>query len=136
MNKKSLNKERFRQFFKFTFIGALGFLVDVIVFYLLNIILNTFFSRLGSFLSAVIFTYIFNKRITFKRLHSKENFWKEFIPYLFSMLLGGTVNLFTFFSIENSGLFISQWHFISIALGSCAGLFVNFSLSIFIFNKK
>ena len=105
MNKSNLNKERIIQFFKFTFIGALGFLVDVIAFYLFNIILNNFFSRLISFLSAVIFTYIFNKRITFKNSHLKENFWKEFIPYLFSMILGGSVNLFTFFSIEKSNLF-------------------------------
>lgn len=136
MNSIKLNRERLIQFFKFAFIGALGFLVDVMGFYSLNIILNTFFSRLGSFLFAVIFTYIFNKIITFKQLHSKENFWKEFIPYFFSMLLGGSVNLLTFFSIEYSNLFFSQWHFVSIALGSCAGLFVNFFLSIFIFNKN
>lgn len=136
MIKSNLNREKLFQFFKFSIIGALGFLVDIITFYSLNIIFNTFFSRICSFLLAVIFTYICNKILTFRQIRTKNNFWREFVPYFFSMLLGGSINLLTFFIIETSNLFFSQFHFISIALGSCAGLFVNFFLSVFIFDKN
>lgn len=125
---------RLVQFLKFSVVGTFGFFVDVAVYYLLELYLVSYVSRLGSFFSAVVFTYIFNKTVTFRNNHERENFWREFWPYLLSTLLGGTVNLLIFFICNE--YFLENKAYLSIAIGSIGGLFVNFSLSRIIFNKK
>lgn len=124
---------RLFQFFKFSVIGAGGFFVDVGVYYLLDLFMIDFISRLGSFFSAVVFTYIFNKKITFNHGQKGKSFFGEFWAYFMSMLAGGAINLMTFF-IANVFLF-PQKAFFSIALGSMAGLFVNFTLSKIVFKR-
>jgi len=127
---------RIFQFFKFSIVGALGFCVDVFCFYVLILIVNTYASRSLSFFAAVVFTYILNKTITFDNKETKKKFWKEFPVYFGSMLLGGAVNLTTFFFLESSFVFFSERCYIAIAIGSIAGLFVNFFLSVLIFRKR
>lgn len=130
------DKERIFQFLKFSIVGTLGFLVDVGCFFCLSSLLGHFFSRIISFLAAVLFTYVLNKTLIFGLISSSLGFWKQLIPYLISMLAGGSVNLITFFILDWTIVFISQRPFLGIAIGSLAGLLVNFSVSIKIFNKK
>lgn len=125
---------RLFQFFKFSLVGAFGFLVDVGVYYFLDLILTNFLSRLGSFFSAVVFTYIFNKKITFNYVRGGKSFWREFGNYFMSMLAGGLINLMSFF-LCNTFLFPEK-AFLSIAIGSVAGLSVNFTLSRLVFSRK
>lgn len=130
------DKKRIFQFLKFSIVGTLGFLVDVGCFFCLSSLFGTFLSRIISFLAAVLFTYVLNKTLTFGLIYSSVGFWEQLVPYLISMLAGGSVNLITFFILDWTVIFISHRPFLGIAIGSLAGLLVNFSLSLQIFNKK
>lgn len=136
MKEISYKSKKFFQFFKFSIIGGLGFGIDVATFYFFNLALNTYLSRLGSFVVAVIFTYIFNKLFTFDVIYSRINFWKEFPAYFGSMVIGGAVNLITFFLLETYSSFFSHRHYLAIAMGSASGLVINFFLSVFIFQER
>lgn len=107
--------------------------MDVGVYYFLDLFLINFLSRLGSFFSAVVFTYVFNKKITFNHDQNGKSFWGEFGNYFMSMLAGGSINLISFFAC-NIFLFPEK-AFLSIAIGSIAGLFVNFVLSRIVFRR-
>lgn len=124
---------RLSQFVKFSLVGAAGFLVDVTSFYLCAPTLPNPFPRIVSFTSAVIFTYALNRSITFR--FRQRKFWKQFPAYLLSMMGGGSINLLVFFLLQNYSLFFFDRPYISIALGSVAGLIFNFILSLKIFKS-
>ena len=127
-------EQRITQFLKFSGIGTLGFLTDSGVFYICNLLLGNFYSRLISFFIAVVFTYIFNKRVTFN-IEKSECFWKEFPAYFCSMIAGGLVNLLMFFILVYFYNFFSERQLLAIAIGSLSGLSINFLLSLKIFKK-
>lgn len=122
------------QFFSFSIIGVGGFIVDAGVYHLLYSCFGEIFSRIFSFSSAVFFTYTLNNLITFKNF--SNYFWTKFPAYFVSMLGGGCVNLLTFFLVNRFFSLDPSRAYLSIALGSLAGLFFNFFASLFVFSKK
>ncbi|HAS3607714.1 TPA: GtrA family protein [Vibrio cholerae] len=116
-----------RRHFNFLIAGLLGFIVDYIV---LKVLIDTFgpyYSRIVSFLSAVLTTWVINRAYTFKakKIHLLLML-KEFVFYFFAMLVGGTANFCTyllslkFFSASDFGLLIA------LVLGTLSGLMINY----------
>ena len=113
-----------KRFFRFCVVGGGGFVVDSLVYLLVSIFATPLISRLVSFSAAVFFTYVFNRFFTFE---SKDKACAtEFAKYYANMILGGAINIATFYVAINA---LDAHPVIGIALGSIAGLFVNFMTS-------
>lgn len=112
-----------RQFLSFAVVGAIGFVVDVAVLYLVAPLLGWYWARVLSFLAAATATWALNRRYTFRR--SEASVLREYLGYLLTMLGGAVVNY---------GAYVLVLHWATgpwapaagVALGSCAGLVVNF----------
>ena len=130
-----------RQFLTFGLVGVLGFLVDVSVLYLLESWLGWYLARIFSFLSAATATWWFNRRYTFlrndlNRPSSSGAVFQEYLHYLSTMLLGGAVN-YAVYAATVRWLHLSGAAFIGVALGSCAGLVLNYlSAKFWVFRSK
>ncbi|MDQ0588622.1 GtrA family protein [Variovorax paradoxus] len=114
-----------RQFLSFAVVGAIGFVVDVAVLYLVAPLLGWYGARVLSFLAAATATWALNRRYTFKARDANASVLREYLGYLVTMLGGAVVNY---------GAYVLVLHWASgawapaagVALGSCAGLAVNF----------
>ncbi|MBD9667617.1 putative flippase GtrA [Variovorax beijingensis] len=117
-----------REFLAFAIVGAAGFVVDVAVLYLAAPLLGWYGARVLSFLAAATATWALNRRYTFAARRSSgaaTPIVREYLGYLATMLGGAVVNY---------GAYVLVLHWASgpwapaagVALGSCAGLAVNF----------
>lgn len=116
----------FQQFLTFAVIGALGFGVDLAVLYGgLALGLGYFAGRAVSFSCAVLFTWQCNRRLTFRQT-TAESLWAEGSRYFVAMTLGGAANLAVYAAIV-SVVAPGRWvPFFGVALGSIAGMTINF----------
>ena len=122
------------RFFLFCAVGTGGFLVDSGVFIAAATLFPTLLSRFLSFSAAVLFTYVLNRRLTFHvtdRAHASE-----FCRYYANMVLGGAVNIGVFYVAFVLAPFVKTYPIAGIALGSIAGLIVNFLTSKLLFQKN
>lgn len=122
------------RFIRFCIVGGAGFLVDSGVYYLAAIVFPVLLSRLLSFSSAVLFTYYFNRCFTFKKQSAMT--LAEFLKYYSAMVLGGAVNIVSFLLSMQLLPKINDYPIIGIAIGSIAGLIVNFITSKLIFKTN
>ena len=113
-------------FLKFAVVGGFGFVVDSLCYLIFSNFLPIVLSRLLSFSLAVVFTYLFNKIYTF---NARGVTISEFFRYYVNMIFGGFVNLVFFYASISMIDFVSKYPVIGIALGSVAGMFVNFMTS-------
>lgn len=120
------------QFFWFGVSGAVGFVVDVTVLYLLKGSLGLYGARLVSFLCAVFLTWLFNRAITFRNRKSGHSVVKEFCIYLTLMLIGGFVNYALYALLISKYSIIAIYPFYGVAAGSIAGMIINLCTSRFI----
>ncbi|MGJ3702582.1 GtrA family protein [Variovorax sp. AFSI2.2] len=112
-----------RQFLSFAVVGAIGFVVDVAVLYLMAPLLGWYGARVLSFLAAATATWALNRRYTFRR--SEASVLREYLGYLVTMLGGAVVNYGAYVLVLH--WFTGPWApAAGVALGSCAGLVVNF----------
>lgn len=125
-----------REVLFFAISGGLGFLVDTAVLYLLIDSLGPYLARGFSFLSAVLFTWLFNRSITFKGKSSNMKPRTEFVSYLVLMLCGGVVNYGLYSCLVSAYKLVSEHPVIGVAAGSIAGMFVNLATSKLILFRK
>lgn len=120
-----------KQFILFAIAGAVGFLVDVAILYLMLAGgLGYFVGRAISFLSAVIVTWQINRRYTFYAT-AHDGLWREWWRYLVAMSAGGVVNYSCYTAVV---LLLPKTYLlpvIAVAAGSISGLGVNFLTSKF-----
>jgi len=87
--------------------------------------LGWYLARVLSFLAAATFTWAFNRRHTFAGRAAGGSIGREYLAYLGAMLGGGAVNYavyaLTLHWVQGPGAAA-----LGVALGSCAGLLVNF----------
>jgi putative flippase GtrA len=110
--------------------GALGFLVDAgLLYFMMAIGIKYYSGRLASFLAAATFTWLFNRKFTFAQtqtLNSWVAIFSQWFRYMVAMLLGGGVNygisawFYHYFDLAQ------KWPITAVAIGSIAGLSVNF----------
>ena len=114
-----------RSFGWFLVAGLLGLLVDVAVLYLAAPWLGWYAARVLSFLAAATVTWQVNRRYTFADAAPHASLLREYLAYLSAMLGGAAVNY---------AVYVLTLHWLSgpwaaaigVALGSAAGLVVNF----------
>ncbi|WP_373819003.1 GtrA family protein [Glaesserella sp.] len=126
-----------KSLFFFSISGGIGFIIDASVYYLVSHAIPYYGAKLISFISAVFFTWIFNRNITFRYAVKSENIFIEFAKYFSSMLLGGMVNYIVFIILMRQSFVVQTYPIIGIACGSIVGLICNFSITkLMIYNKK
>jgi len=114
-----------REFVLFAGIGVLAFFVDAGLLLALKEWLGVYGGRHVSFGAAVLFTWVLNRRLTFRR-RSGQAWPLEFLRYFVAMLAGGAVN-YAVYALCVAGLDISaRFPVLGVAAGSLAGLLINF----------
>ncbi|MDB5828715.1 MAG: GtrA family protein [Variovorax sp.] len=114
-----------REFLTFAAVGIVGLGVDVGVLYLAAPVLGWYLGRAVSFLAAASTTWALNRRYTFAARSSNTSMAREYLGYLATMLGGAVINY---------AMYAATLHWVDarwapalgVALGSCAGLAVNF----------
>jgi len=121
-----INAAVIRQFISFGVVGVVGFFVDSGVLYgALAAGAGLYGGRVVSYLSAATATWILNRRFTFGGSPG-GNAVGEWARFVFSQLSGASVNLTTYGLLVYFSPYVAQRPVIGVALGSIAGLLVNF----------
>lgn len=117
------------QFLRFAVVGAIGFLIDAGVLQLLLLLgEGPYLGRVVSFLAAATGTWILNRRYTFRAGRTRP-LHREWLQYLSLMVVGGVVNYATYAACLMNSALVRQFPVIGVAVGSVAGLLVNFLTS-------
>ena len=115
-----------RRFLLFCLAGAIGFLVDVGVLYAAAPFIGWYAGRAVSFLAAASATWQVNRRLAFADAAAQSRRgWRQYLRYLASMLGGAVVN-YAVYAATLHFLAFGHAAAIGVALGSVAGLAVNF----------
>jgi putative flippase GtrA len=118
------------QFLRFGMVGVAGLVVDISVLYFALRVLHTgpYTGRAISYLAAATSTWYLNRRITFADRRS-DAFAREWLKFVVFNGGGGVLNYLTYTAtlhyVGSSGFGPA----IGVAMGSLAGMFVNFALS-------
>lgn len=114
-----------REFLSFAVVGAIGFVVDLGVLYLAAPTLGWYGGRVVSFLAAATVTWALNRHFTFAERRSNSSIAREYLRYLLTMVGGALVNYAAYvFTLHSLGGPLAPA--LGVALGSGAGLAVNF----------
>lgn len=125
------------KFVRFGVVGAAGFPVDAGLLMLLTQWAgwNPFVARLASFVAAATATWWLNRRFTF--LAGNLGVGQEWLRYMTAMALGGLVNYSVFAVLLLVLPLAMRQPWLGVALGSLAGLVVNYyTSSRFVFKSK
>ena len=128
-----------RNIFRFGCVGVVGFLVDAGALYLLlQLGLGFYAGRAISFLLATLATWSLNRTFTFKarRALPAQSLLREFGKYLLAMSAGGCLNYLTYCFVISLLPHAPVSPLIGVAVGSIAGLFVNFTAARFWVYRK
>ena len=132
------------QVLRFGIVGGIGFLVDAGVLYaMLSLGLGPYSGRVVSFLAAATTTFFLNRSFTFRR-HSPSGTHPapthpmgEWLVYLGLMVIGGLVNYGTYAAAVALSEPVHRFPVIGVALGSVAGMAINFWTSkTMVFERK
>jgi len=121
------------QFTRFAAVGVAGFLVDVCVLYAVAGFAGWYAGRIISFLAAASSTWWLNRRFTFAGTNrdgapSSTSALREYLKYLLTMLGGAAVNYLAY-ALTLKWVHLPMAPALGVALGSIAGLLVNFLLA-------
>lgn len=117
---------RARRFLAFSFVGAAGFVVDYAALSLLNLAgLDLLTGQALAWLCAATFTWYLNRRITFAS--QSKNWGREWGAFVLANALGGAVNFAVYALAINLWPLAHEQPVLAVALGSLAGLVVNFA---------
>lgn len=115
-------------FVRFALVGMVGFVADSGMLSLgLVLGLGHYVGRLISFLLAVTLTWTLNRRFTFGV--GLRPSWGEWLRYVFSNSAGGLTNLAVYTLLVTTSHVVYARPVLGVALGSIAGLLINFRLS-------
>ncbi|MEZ5457238.1 MAG: GtrA family protein [Lysobacteraceae bacterium] len=116
-----------QQFLWFCISGGLAFLIDAgFTQFWVRIGLDPWTARGLAFPVAVTFTWWFNRRFTFKANAKSVGLGREYLTYVGTQLLGLSVNLGSYALLVWLSATVHAWPVIGVAVGSIAGLLVNF----------
>jgi len=114
------------QFLRFGVVGIVGFLVDAGVLQLMLWLgLGPYRGRLVSFLAAATGTWLGNRRFTFNADRERPSH-REWLRYVSLMVVGGVVNYGAYVTCLMGSALVQTYPVIGVAVGSIAGLVVNF----------
>jgi putative flippase GtrA len=130
-------KSLITQFFRFGLVGVAGFVVDVSVLYLgLKVLgVGPYVGRGISYLAAATSTWYLNRRITFADRRS-ASVGREWLKFVLLNGAGGVLNYVTYTASLHYLGSAGAMPALGVALGSLAGMLVNFTVSRqFVFSK-
>lgn len=119
---------------RFAGAGIAGLVVDAGVLYVaLALGLGPYAGRVLSFLCAVWVTWQVNRRYTFAAsIAGRQSVWREWWKYLTAMLAGGAVNYAAYSATLQWGPASAWLPLWGVAIGSLAGMTVNFTSAKFL----
>jgi putative flippase GtrA len=119
------------QFLRFGVVGAAGYVVDVAILYLmLKLGLDLYTARIVSFITAASSTWVGNRLYTFTEGASKRRKpGSEWAKYVAAMTLGGLANYGAYALLITFLALVREHHWLAVAGGTGAGLFINFWLA-------
>jgi len=114
----------------FSIVGAVGFVVDSSVLYAaIALGLGLAGGRVVSYLAAVTVTWALNRRYTFAD-RSQQALLKQWARFAFTQLAGAAVNLGSYYLLLHTDrALVARWPVLAVALGSLAGLSINFMVA-------
>ena len=130
MNDDGMGKIMVAEFFKFSLVGTLGFVVDAASLQILVSLagINPYASRLFSYFLAATTTWWLNRRFTFAACN--DACWQsQWLRYLVVNAAGGGVNYGVYALCLFFSEFVRHHLYLGVAAGSVAGLAVNFTAS-------
>lgn len=121
---------------RFAVAGVAGLVVDVAALYLaLALGFGFYAGRVVSFLCAVFATWQINRRYTFAAVDAVSP-WREWWRYLAAMMGGGLFNYAAYSAAIAFGPRVALWPMAAVAIGSLAGMAVNFAgAKLFVFKR-
>lgn len=116
------------RFARFAAVGVLGFLVDTGALYAAaGLGAGWLGGRLISYLVAASFTWMVNRRFTF-RVAAPPSV-REWLRFLSANGVGGLINYATYAALFVCVPLVAAWPVLGVAAGAVAGLMVNYLLS-------
>lgn len=117
------------RFLRFAAVGGAGFLVDAGTLYVaIAAGAGPYLGRVLSYLAAATATWAMNRRFTFGT-HRTPHPWKEWVRFLAANAVGGALNWSVYAALVASSTLVHANPVIGVAVGSIAGLIVNYALS-------
>ena len=117
------------RFVRFALVGAFAGLVDMAIVQVLFVAGSGLYaSRVVSYLCAATFAWWFNRRFTFAGRRS-PSLLQEWARYLAANLWGGVLNYAIYALLVSSVDVFARYPFLAVAVGSAAGLAMNFAMS-------
>lgn len=120
-----MTRSVFKELALFTFVGGIGFVVDVGVLYAVRDVLGLYLGRIVSFLAAALTTWVLNRRLTFRGRSSSLSAHKEAAVYVAIMMGGGFANYLTYAVAIYHSAVAAAHPALAVAAGSLAGLGIN-----------
>lgn len=119
-----------KEIFYFGIAGVIGYFIDVAITSLLIPLFGVYVARIPAFVAAATSTWIVNRSLTFKNLKSRHSsLRKEYLHYL-SLMIGGAIVNYTVYAVAITFLEGAAYDiYLAVALGSLAGMMVNYLLS-------
>lgn len=110
--------------------GIVGYLVDVSLTSLFEPIVGVYFARIPAFISAATATWVINRSFTFSaRKPHHKSLKSEYLHYL-SLMVGGALVNYMVYVVTVTYLRGSSFDiYIAVALGSLAGMMLNYLTS-------
>ena len=121
----------------FAFAGGIGYLVGASGLLPSAPWIGPYAGRILSFCAAVVSTWLVNRSLTFADRCSGLPLHREFLRYFILCLGGGSVNVAAYALLVYLFELTDWWLLIGLAVGSLAGMVVNFVLSRqFVFRRQ
>jgi putative flippase GtrA len=115
-----------KQFLRFCGVGVVGLLVDLSVLYAAAWAMGWYAARVLSFIAAATATWWLNRHFTFHdKKQNVHSIWQQYLRYMMSMLGGATLNYSTYVATLH-WVHVPGVAALGVALGSCAGLLLNY----------
>lgn len=118
-----------KQLFWFAVSGSLAFLIDagIVQSLVTGLNANPFVARVPSVACAMLFTWLFNRTVTFaKKRPEGQGLPEELMRYVGTQSMGIAVNYATYSLCLWLLPMTRTWPFLAVAAGSLAGFLVNF----------
>jgi len=123
------------QFFFFAIVGFFGFLIDTTTFYFLHFSIDYAFSRIISICTAMSFTFLLNRKLTFKVTH--QPFFKSWLKYFLVNATSALINFSCFLELTKASQFLKHYFIIPLVISTFISMWINFVFSrYYVFKKR
>lgn len=125
------------ELFHFLAVGGSGFIIDVTVYYLLQLLgVEHRLARAISFWPAVTSNWFLNRTTTFSERGRRPRL-RQWLEFVVSCLIGFSVSWGSYFILTTFTEFFDQYRLLALLLGAAVGAVFNFTAaSLFVYSEK